>query len=372
MRVMGLVFSNIHDQSLPEMTRWRTIASVPIASRYRMVDFVLSNMVNSGIMEVGIITKTKYNSLMKHVGSGRDWDLDRKHGGVSIISPYVEAGSGALYTNRLEAMINSIGSLESSSSDLVLLTDCDILANIPLKDIVERHIESGADVTAVFKRMTFDTPKHMGRIGFELDGDNRVVNVTNLKEISGTNNISMNIWVLNRTLLINILRESSTYGFRSFSKDVLPRQIKRINVKGYEFNGYTKALTDLNQYFEANMDVLKPDIRRELFGNVDYPVYTKVKDSAPTKYGDKAQVKNSLISDGCIIEGTVENSVLFRGVRVDEGAVIKNSVILNDSIIENNASMDYIIMDKRAIARRNRVIAGCEGHPFFIGRDEVL
>ncbi len=372
MRTMGLIFSNIHDRALPEMTRWRTIASVPIASRYRMIDFVLSDMVNSGVGEVSIITKTKYNSLMKHVGSGKDWDLDRKNGGVRIIAPYVEAMSGPLYTNRLEAMQNAIGGLEASKADLVFLTDCDILANIPYADIIEQHVSSGADVTAVYRTAEYPVEIPGDAIVFELSENGRVTSVANLNWRIGKNNYSMNIWVMKRSLLLSILRDSITYGFKSFSREVLPREASRINIMGYEFKGYARNIANLNEYFEANMDVLNEGIRSELFEKAGYPIFTRVKDSAPTRYGANAKVTNSLVSDGCVIDGTVENCVLFRGVRVDENAVVKNCVILNDSIIESGVSMDYIVTDKRVVASRGRIIAGCEGHPFFIGRDEIL
>ncbi|MCR4842395.1 MAG: glucose-1-phosphate adenylyltransferase subunit GlgD [Eubacterium sp.] len=372
MRVLGLIFSNIHDRGLPEMTAWRTIASVPVAARYRMIDFVLSGCVSSGIFEIGIITKTKYNSLMKHVGNGKDWDLDRKNGGVTIIAPYVEAQSGPLYTNRLEAMMNAISFIESSDADYVLLTDCDLLANIPYADIVEQHIASGADVTAAYKPTAFRIPVTREAMGFEINSEGRITNAANFTECSGQMNFSLNIWVMKRPLLLSILRESRTYGYRSFSRDVLPRHIPRVTFMGYKYEGYARSITSLNEYFLANMDTLDAGIRAQLFDNQDYPVFTRVKDSAPTKYGDRACVRNSFISDGCTINGTVENCVLFRGVRVDEGAVLRNCVILNDSIIENDVSMDYIVTDKRVLARRGRTVAGCEGHPFFIGRGEAL
>lgn len=372
MKTLGIIFSNIHDKALPEMTRWRTIASVPIAARYRLVDFVLSGMANSGITQLGIITKTKYNSLMKHVGSGKDWDLDRKQGGVTIISPYVEAGSGPLYENRLEAMQNAIGYIQASDADNVLLADCDLLANIPYADVIKQHEESGADVTVCYTHLEFAKPVRRDAVGYEIDEDGKVENVKLLRECVGDVNFSLNITVLSRTYLLQILNESVTYGFRSFSRDVMPRQVQRSLVKGYRFDGYVRSISSLNAYFEANMDVLNPAVRSELFDKQDYPIYTRVKDSAPTKYGERAVVKNSLISDGCVINGMVENSILFRGVRVDEGAIVSNCIVLNDAIIESNVSMDYITTDKRVIVRRGTTISGCDGHPFFVGRDEVL
>ncbi len=372
MKSMGIVFSNIHDQSLPELTRRRTIASVPIAARYRMIDFVLSSLANSKVTEIGIITKTKYHSLMQHVGSGKDWDLDRKNGGITTIAPFVDAQSGPLYTNRLEAMINARSYIESSKADLVILADCDLLANVHYNEIIDEHLESGADVTAAYKKIKFVRKIDRNVQELEVDDEGKVTGVRHHNECTGSMNYGMNIYVMSRQMLVGILNEAQTYGFKSFSKDVLPRLLRTYSIHGYEFKGYIRSISVLDEYFKANMDVLDRDIRDEIFDNKDFPVFTHVLDSPPTQYGPKAQVKNSLIADGCYINGVVENSVLFRGVRVDEGASVKNCVILNDNIIENGASLDHVVTDKRVLVSRERRLSGCEGYPFFIGWGESL
>ena len=271
MKTLGLVFSNIHDHSLPELTDRRTIASVPIVARYRMIDFILSGMSNANIHEVGIITKTKYHSLMQHVSGGKDWDLDRKNAGITIIAPFVEAGSGPLYANRLEALQNAVGFIETHEADYIFLTDCDLLGNIHYDEVVEAHEESGADITAVYKKATFSKPLIRDSIGFTVDND-RVTSISILNELKGDINFCMNQWVMKKTLLLDIIRESMIYGYKSFSRDVLPRQISKLNVNAHEFTGYLGSINSLNSYFNTNMDVLNYKVRAELFEQENYPI----------------------------------------------------------------------------------------------------
>ncbi len=372
MKTAGIVFSNVHDQLLPELTKVRTMASVPIAARYRMIDFVLSSMTNAGIEQVGIITKTKYHSLMEHVGAGKSWDLDRKNGGVTIISPFVEAGSGPLYTNRLEALQNSRRYVENTVADNILLSDSDLLANIPYDEILRYHEKSGADITAAYKRITFLRKRTKFSLEFMVGDDGALERVKSHEELQGTMNYGLNLYVIKRQVLLDMIDDSLVYGYKSFGREILPHYLGLVDVKTYEFKGYLRGIASLEDYWMGNMDLLQSSVRKELFEKEGSPVYTTVKDSAPTIYGEHSRVTNSLISDGCIIDGVVENSVLFRGVRVDEGAVVRNSVILQDNIIESGADLNYIVTEKNVFVRKGRTISGCEGYPFFISLGSVL
>lgn len=372
MKTVGIIFSNIHDQALPELTKLRTIASVPVAARYRMVDFTLSGMANAGIAQVGIITKTKYQSLMRHVRNGKPWDLDRKNGGVTIISPYVEAGSGPLYTNRLEALQNSLTYITDMKADNVVLADCDLIANIPYGDIIRAHEESGADITAAYKRVNFHKKRLNYNMEFTIGDDRKIERVANHSELMGTMNFGMNIYVIKKHILIDMIRDSLIYGYKSFSREIFPYYLGKVDVRAYEFKGYLYGISSLNDYFESSMDMLNERVRAELFQNEDAPILTTVRDSAPTVYGDASEVSNSIISDGCVIEGKVENSIIFRGVRIDEGAVVRNSIVMQNAIIESGANLNYIITDKKCVVRKGKTIAGCEGYPFFINYGAIL
>ncbi len=205
-----------------------------------------------------------------------------------------------------------------------------------------------------------------------INEEQRLTGVHMHQDSSGTLNQSLNLWVMSRALLLNILRDSMVYGYRSFSREVMPQMVNRYVLMGYEFRGYARSITTLNEYFQANMDVLNSQVRGELFENNNYPIFTRVRDSEPTLYGPEAQAKNSLVSDGCVIRGTVENSILFRGVRVDEGAVVRNCILLNDTIVESDVSMNYVITEKNVVIQRGRNIGGCEGYPFFIGWKQIV
>lgn len=372
MATAGLVFSNIHDKNVLQLTANRTMASVPFGGRYRLVDFVLSNMVNAGITKVGLITKSNYQSLMKHVGTGKDWDLARKNEGVIILSPYGEANSGPLYTNRLEALKNSVTFIDHCNEEYFLLSDCDVVCNLPYDDIINFHKNSDADITCVYQKVDAGHPIERISSIFELNEDNRITDLKVQKKITGKKNLSINVWVFKSQILKTVVHESLRYGMISLSRDIIAPRLKKLTVMGYEFDGYAAFISSLNGYFEANMDLLDEDIRGQLFHSDSYPIYTRVKDSAPTKYGQDAKVKNSIIADGCNIDGQVENSILFRGVSVAKGAVIKNSIVMQDSILSSNCSIDYLITDKKVVVRSNRHLSGCQGHPFFIERNSIL
>ena len=371
-KTAGIIFSNIHDQELPELTKLRTMASVPIAARYRLIDFTLCSMVNAGINQVGIICKTNYHSLLKHIGSGKDWDLDRKNDGVTIISPFVEAGNGPLYENRLEAMQNALRYIRGIDSDNVILTDCDVLANIPYEEILQFHEENNADITAVYKKINYPIKVDNYNMEFITDEETGILKQVAIhNELQSLMNHGLNIYVIRRQTLTDMISDSLIYGYKSFSRELFPMYLNRVKVMAYEFKGYAKSPSSLENYWEANMDLLDPKVRTEIF-NPEKPIMTKILDSAPSIYGDDAVIANSLISDGCVIEGTVENSIISRGVRVDEGAVVRNSIILSDTIIEAGANLNYIIADKNVFIRKGKTISGCEGYPFFVAPGAIL
>ncbi len=354
--VMGLIFSNIHDRNVPELTQKRSMASVPFAGRYRLVDFALSNMVNADIYKVGIITHYNYQSLVDHVGSGKDWDLARSTGGLKILPPqittYDKMNSKTTFSSRLEALMNAYNFVSKGTEEYVVLSDCDIVCNINLKKVIDFHIENGADITVVTKNINITGDMVENCTIVESDENGRVTNlVDNPSVAEGNLDVCLNIFVLKREYLYNIILDTISRGYKSFTKDIIAAHKDTQKFMKYEFDGYFATINNLEGYFISSMDVLKPETRECLFGNKARPVYTKVKNSAPAKYSEGANVKNSLIADGCVIEGKVENSILFRGVRVEKGTVVKNSIIMQDSVIGKDVCLNCVVADKNVVMK---------------------
>ena len=377
MTAAGLIFSNIHDQCIPEMTRRRTMASIPFGCRYRLVDFALSNMVNSDITNVGIITHYNYQSLMDHVGNGKDWDLARRSGGIKILSPYVTAyeniAAGRLYENRLEALMGAVNFINRCGADYIVLSDCDTVLNIDLSDVLEKHAASGAYMTIVTKQVDpaaqkFDRPT----IVLKTDGDNRITDLEDRIPDAENNVISTNIMVIARADLQNIVTEALARGHKSFHRDVIAKNLKNRVICAYPFSGWYSQITSLEGYFDTSMHLLDTEARRDLFGHAERHIYTKVRNSAPAKYAAGAQVKNSLIADGCVIEGEVENCILFRNVHIGKGTVVKNCILLQDTYVGANASLNCVITDKNAVIKDDRTLSGHQTMPFFIGKGEMV
>ena len=369
--VLGLIFASLHDSSLREMTELRTMGSVPFGGRYRLIDFPLSNFVNSGISEVGVITKHNYGSLLDHIGSGRDWDLARKRGGIHILPPYSRTDNReGMYTSRLDALKNVWSYVDHSKAKYVILSNANFVATIDFDPILEQHISTGSDITLVYGTDYYEKEKrtHPAKnTVLEFDNENYFVSAMVDPDFSGECKIWLETMIVSKNVLSNIVSSASSSGIYSFTKSILQTSGHVYKIMGYEHKDVFMRIDSMQSFYKANMALLDADTRNALFPK-GRPVFTKVGDNAPVHYGIDAKVKNSLIADGCIIEGTVENSILFRGVRVAKGAVVKNCVLMQGTIVGADSDINAMITDKNVEVQENAVHTCSVQHPLFIGK----
>lgn len=364
--VLGLVFANMHDTTLGDMTKNRTMGSVMFGGRYRLIDFPLSNMVNSGINEVGVITKSNYQSLLDHLGSAREWDLARKKGGLYILPPFGNVES-TLYRGRIEALYGAMSFIKHSRAKYVILSDCDVVTNIDYKPIVAAHIESGADITAVAHTGVYSSDDIKTSTVFNVDADKNVTSVLINPDISGTCTTSLNVFVMSMDFLIETVNDAMARGNVSFERNILQEKCRELKIKIYEYDNYFSKLNSPESYFKSNMALLEPENARKLFVP-KRSIYTKVSDNAPVKYDLDSKVSNSLVADGCIIEGEVENSVLFRGVKVGKGAKVKNCILMQGTVVGDNAELNYLITDKNVSICENHILTSSPQYPMYVGK----
>ena len=378
MKAAGLIFSNIHDASIPELTKPRTMASIPFGGRYRLIDFALSNMVNSDITTVGLITHDNYQSLLDHIGTGKDWDLARRSGGIRILPPFITSssrGDGKLYQTRLEALVGVKNFVENCGADNVIISDCNMICNIDFTDALEKHIANDADITIITKLVNTHELK------FPLDKYIRVVEYNDNGEITdycaydnqeGELHINTNMMILKRSYLLSMICEAEARGYDSFSRDVMRRGLGKQRFFAYEYDGYFNYIDSMQKYFFCNMKMLDPSKRKLVFKVQNRPVYTKVRNSAPTRYAETAKVTNSIIADGCVIEGVVENSILFRGVKVGKGTVVKNSILLQNTYTGDDVYLNCVVTDKDVTIKSGNMLSGHETLPFYIGKGTTV
>ena len=368
-KALGIIFPNSYDNWVPELVNVRLMASIPFASRYRMVDFVLSSMANSGIDNISVIVKNNYHSLMDHLGSGREWDLVRKNGGLNIFPPFMEADSRA-YVGRAGALANSLDYLRSQKEKYVVMSDSNIAVNFDFSKMIDAHIETGADVTVAYTEQELPANFLYHEANdrdhyYTLNINNgRVEKILINAKDKGVLNFSMNMYVIDRELLINLINEASLRGYEYFERDVLIPQLNKLNVQAYKYDGYLARITGMKSYFDENMKLLDDYNIDALFEGA--PIYTKIRDDNPTRYIDGAKVKNTMAADGCVIEGEVENCVLFRGVKIAKGAVVKNCVLMQDTVVESGANMDYVITDKNVVISAGKELKGNDSFPVYI------
>ncbi len=360
---VGVIFSSINDDQVPELTRVRSKGSIPYGGRYRIVDFALSNMVNSGITTVGMLTKNNYQSLMDHLGSGKEWDLARKEGGLILLPPYSDE-SEFLYQNRLEALKGAMAFLKKAKEDFVVIADSDAVYKLNYAKVIEQHVANNADITMVYHE--HDAGDVKSYMMFDTAEDGRIVSVDVNVVGHGVKKHYINVMVARTSYLLTILQTAIARGLTSFSKDIIIPGLKHSKIYGYKFEGYYSSIDSLENYYKSNMDLLNKEIRNELFGARD--IYTKVNDAPPAKILSTANVTNSLIHDGCLIEGTVENCILFRNVHIGKGAHLKNCIIMSENDIGENCNLSYVVSDKDSSVGKGITLAGCEQKPYFINK----
>lgn len=368
--VLGLIFASIHDKHVKELTDSRTMGSIPYGGRYRLIDFPLSNMVNSNVPEVGVITKANYGSLLDHLGSGREWDLSRKKGGLHLLPPFVQNSDG-LYEGRLDALNKVWTYVEHSPAKYVILANCDVVTSIDYNPVLKQHIDTGADITLIYSQGHYDFKNNRGATIVDFDENNYLKDVLSDPGISGSCKIWLESFIVSKDFLWDIVKDAESRNEKSFTRHILQSNRDKYKIMGYEHKEFFTRIDNISNYYQSNMMLLQSDIRKGLFRE-NMPIYTKIGDNGPVKYGVKANVKDSLIADGCIIEGTVENSVLFRGVKVGKGAVVKNCVLLQGTNIGDDCKVTALITDKNVTISDSRVITGSESYPLYINKNGTL
>lgn len=362
--MMSVLFAAGQEGKLNELTLHRTTASLPFGGRYRLIDFTLSNIVNSGITQIGIITRSNYQSLMDHIRQGRDWDLNRKNGGISVFPPFVYNSSKEVYKGKIEAIYSILSFLLKSKEEYVLISNCNIAANIDIDKFYELHLKNGADITMLcYKGMTTTS----SRIVIEKDDDAKVTDIYET-EFAGTEEkcICLNMYIIKKDLMINLVQKAYARGLVDFERDILFKMVHEGKVCAYEVDEYAAIIDDVKTYYQESMNLLKYDVRSSLFEKDERKIYTKVKDSVPTVYRENARVSNSLIADGCVIDGLVENSILFRSVHIKKGAIVRNSIVMEKGIVGENSSLQYAITDKDVEISADRNISGFITYPIVI------
>lgn len=377
MSVAGIIFSNIHDSNIADLTRLRTMASVPFGCRYRLIDFTLSNMVNSGITNVYVITHYNYHSLMDHIGSGKDWDLARARGGIKILPPFISAFANnvnVLYKTRLEALKSINHAISNIKDDYVVLSDCDVICNIDLNEIISDHINSGADMTIAVKRMYLTPDSARINIIYKTDENGTIHDVESYPaNFEGEADVSLNIVVMSRRYLQTMVLDAIAHDYVSMNRDIIARNVRHSYFRVYRYDGYFAVISSMQDYFKHSMELISDaSVRRELFGVKNRPIYTKIRNSAPTRYIGDASVRNSLVADGCVIEGRVENSMLFRGVRIEKNTTVKNSILFQDTYTGENVSLNCVLTDKDVVIRDNVNLSGHTSMPIYVEKGRMI
>lgn len=367
---LGIIFPNSYDSTVPELVTERTMASIPFAGRYRMIDFVLSSMANCGISNVSIVVRKNYHSLMDHLGTGREWDMARRHGGLNIVPPFAEKGV-RIYSGRVEALNSILGFLEHQKERYVVMSDANIAVNYDFNALIAAHQASGADVTVAYQKTEIPEGRKDDNYTLTVGADGRVTELLFNDYRPGVQNLDLNIYVLERETLIRLIKDATSRGLIYFERDILAHNVNILNIQAVEYTGYVAHICDMKSYFDENMRLIHEKNLDALFPK-ESPVYTKIRDDNPTRYVAGSQVNSSLLADGCTIEGTVQNCVLFRGVTVKKGAVVKNCVLMQDTVVEAGAELDCVVTDKNVHITAGKKLAGTESFPVYVQKNHTV
>ena len=369
MNVMGIIFAN--DATTGVLTEKRTMASLPFGGRYRQVDFALSNLCAAGVTHVGIISRHSYQSLMNHVGSGEEWGLELGEGGLEYLTPFAQSVSDS-YRGKLDSLHTAMDFLnEGDADELVVMIDSAIVSNVDMNDVLNAHVASGKDVTVVTKKGICNGTK---KIDLALNVENgEIKDIVVDYPASEAYTASMDIFVTTKAWLINMVESAVAHGKCHMDRDLIMNgwQTGVVSVNVYEFDGVALFNESEEEYYQNTMALLKKDVRANIFSG-NHAVWTKTRDRVPCYYGENVKMENVLVADGCMLEGEVEDSVLFRQVTVEEGAEVESCIIMNDCVIGKGAEVKYAILDKEVTVTPGAKICGTKEHPIVIKKGETV
>lgn len=370
MNVMGIIFAN--DANMGGLSDKRTMGSIPFGGRYRQIDFHLSNMAAAGIRHVGIISRQNYQSLINHIGSGEEWGLELEEGGMEFLTPYAMSASHS-YRGKLETLYNAMSFLDYGSGDeYVIMADSAILCNIDLTRVLNAHIDSGKDITVVTKAGIANGAKQLD-LAIKLDEQGEIADLAVDYVAPAEYLASMDLFVLSKGLLKKLIKECIARNLFHMDRDLVlgSWQKGEISIHVYQFAGLAMFNENIEEYFRNSLSLLDRTTRHDLF-YYNHPVYTRVRDRVPSYYGENSHIGNCIVADGCVLNGNVDASVLFRQVTVNEGCKIENCLILNDTVVGENCQLKYVILDKDVVVRSNTKLIGTPTNPIIIKRGEIV
>ena len=360
MKAVGIVLAGGSNTKMGELSKRRAVAAMPVAGSYRCIDFVLSNMSNSHVQKVAVLTQYNSRSLNEHLNSSKWWDFGRKQGGLYVLTPYITEDNNSWYLGTADALYQNLDFLRACHEPYVIISSGDCVYKMDYEKLLNYHVEKKADITVAVKDMV-EADEDLNRFGIiRMDDEGRIVNFEEKPLIAQTNTVSIGVYVIRRRLLIELIQKAHEEGRTDFVQDILVRYKDVKKIFGYKHEGYWKNIATVESYEQANKDFLKRDVRDYFFR--EYPnIYSKIDDLPPAKFNPGAAIKNSLISSGCIINGEVQDSILFKKVYIGNNCVIKNSIILNDVYIGDNTVIENCIVESRDTIRANSTYKGEDG-----------
>lgn len=367
----SIIFADAYSHQASELVNKRTLASIPFGGRFRLIDFVLSSLVNAGVANVAIIPKRNYASLSDHLGDGKYWDLHHRNSGLKILSPFFRADNNNevfMARGKLDALRSVQPYISSLKEEYVVISNGNLIANIDFSDAFNFHLESGADITAVYANTASSSAQNLE---LTVGEDGRISNIVYGDGNGDKKNISLNVYIMKRDLLMEIISFADAHDLYSFDKYALINNVEKLKIMGYNHKDYAQIVYTTNDYYKASMEMLCEDKRSSVF-NPDRPILTRVKDSVPVLYKYNAKISNSLIADGCKIDGTVKNSIIFRNVTIETGAVVENSIVMQNTVISRDSKLSCTILDKDITVSENKVLCGDKDYPFVLAKNSKI
>jgi glucose-1-phosphate adenylyltransferase len=366
-KMIGVINLDFEQDYLNELTYFRCGAAVPFGGRYRLIDFVLSNMTSANVNEIAVFTRKKYRSLMDHLGTGAAWDLDRKRGGLFILPPDWNDPTD-ISQGDLQHFHNNRDFFRRASAQYVIISGSQHVCNVNYRKAYKQHVATGADVTVIYKSVQEIEEEHKHSYKLEINEDHKVTTITN---DPNNHNVSLNMMIIHKEKLMELVDYCIGRRMDNFFRDGIVNNLDSLHVNAYEYTGHLSTINSIDSYYKHSLSLLNPETYNDLFFN-EQRVFTKVKDEPPAKYLNGSNVKNSLIANGCVIEGEVENSILFRGVHVGKGTTIKNSIIMQRCDVQDNCTIENVILDKDIHLTHDKTIVGISEQPFIVAKRKII